>query len=204
MDTIFDITLYNDDFFKWHYEHARGYSIETMNWYIDEYKPSSVCDIGCGIGSYLEAAYQKGIRNLQGFDIAADAARRYTPLKIQPFIDYRDCGKPLALPPEHGGFECVICFETAEHIEPSDSLVFVQNICAVLHEKGTILFTGAPPGQEGCGHINCQPRDYWINLFIQCGMLSNPYREKNIATNWQRIGCPNYITESLIVLHNKP
>ncbi|CRF35677.1 unnamed protein product [Brachyspira suanatina] len=32
------------------------------------YKPNSIIDIGCGIGTWLSAALELGIQNLQGMD----------------------------------------------------------------------------------------------------------------------------------------
>ena len=52
----FDLSLYNDEFFQWHYKYARIYSIQTMNWFLDKFTVNSVVDFGCGIGSYLECA----------------------------------------------------------------------------------------------------------------------------------------------------
>lgn len=190
--------LYNDEFFQWHHQHAREYSIKTMNWYIDEFKPTSLCDIGCGIGSYLEAAYNKGLRQIKGYDIA-EAAKKYTPVQVQPFIEYLDCTKPFNI--RTSQFECVISFETAEHIEPDLSPTFIHNITQSTAAAGSILFTAAPPGQQGCGHINCQPAQYWINLFRDFCFVVQPELTSHIATSWRRIGCPGYIADHLLVLH---
>jgi hypothetical protein len=34
----------------------------------------------------------------------------------------------------------------------------------------TIVFTAAPPGQGGTGHLNEQPAEYWISRFARRGM----------------------------------
>ena len=64
----FDLSLYNDEFFQWHYKYARIYSIQTMNWFLDKFTVSSVVDFGCGIGSYLECAHDRGLE-VKGFEI---------------------------------------------------------------------------------------------------------------------------------------
>ncbi len=194
---MFDIKLYNDEFFEWHLKHAREYSIRTMDWYIDNYKPSSVIDFGCGIGSYLESAYNNGITKLQGFDIGGEYARKYTPKEIQPFIQYEDCTMRMVLKDK---FDCVISFETAEHIEPSGSEQFVKNICNAVSDNGLILFTAAPIGQDGCGHINCQPKEYWINLFLGCGVHIEMYGANDeIPRAFEHLQAPKYICDNLIV-----
>ena len=44
MGNIFDIKLYDDEFFFWHLRYAREYSMKTMDWYIEKFKPESVID----------------------------------------------------------------------------------------------------------------------------------------------------------------
>ena len=63
-------------------------------------------------------------------------------------------------------FDVAYCFEIAEHMPPDLGL----NLVDFLIEKGrTIVFTAAQPGQEGTGHINEQPREYWIERFVKAG-----------------------------------
>lgn len=191
----FDITLYNDEFFDWHLKYARQYSIKTMDWFLQHYAVNSVVDFGCGIGSYLESAYNNGIQNLKGYDIGGDAAKKYTPEHIRPFIEYLDCTQPL----KTKKYSCVISFETAEHIEPSGTDTFVKNICNATDKTGLILFTAAPPGQEGCGHINCEPKQFWIDKFAKHNFTENTAITNHIANAWQQLGAPAYICSNLIV-----
>jgi hypothetical protein len=187
---VFDLSLYNDEFFEWHLKHAREYSIKTMDWYIDKYKPMSVIDFGCGIGSYLESAYNHDLY-IRGFEIS-EAARKYTPEHIQKSIFYFDCTQPLFCT----GFDTVLSFETAEHIDPDGTQQFVNNImlCVGMH----LLFTAAPPGQQGTGHINLQPRQFWIDKFSEMLKYDNELT-KDISENWRELGAPNYICDNLIV-----
>lgn len=185
---MFDLSLYNEGFFEWHLVYARDYSIKTMLWFIEKYKPKSVIDFGCGIGSYLEAAYSKGIY-IHGFDIS-EHAKKYTPKHLHRFIQYTDCTKPLF----SGYYDCVLSFETAEHIEPSGTDQFVDNIKRAASKY--ILFTAAPPGQDGCGHINLHPREYWIEKF---GLPVDEEMTKDVAENWTLLGSPPYISQNLIV-----
>jgi cyclopropane fatty-acyl-phospholipid synthase-like methyltransferase len=193
---MFDISLYNEDFFLWHLIHARQYSLNTMDWYIDTYKPNSIVDFGCGIGSYLESGYEKGIKNLKGYDIGGEYAKKYTPNFLSEFIEYIDCTKKI----ECGKFDCVISFETAEHIDPEGTETFISNISNALIENGRILFTAAPPGQDGCGHINLMPKEFWINNFVKLGHSVDEEMTNNIKENWSKMNSPNYIIENLIVL----
>lgn len=198
---IFDISLYNDEFFEWHKKHTIEYQTKTFQWYIDEYKPHSVVDFGCGIGTYLDVARRNNIPHLKGYDIGGEFARKYTPLEVQSYIEYLDCTKIID---QKGCYKCVLSFETAEHIEPSGTGTFIQNILNASALNGTILFTAAPPGQDGCGHINLHPKDFWINKFGSGKGIVNyePEKTKKIADKWKEIGCPDYISENLLVFTN--
>lgn len=189
---MFDISLYNDEFFQWHVDHAAEYQINTFLWYIEKYKPESVVDFGCGIGSYLQAAYSKRILKLKGLDISQDAGI-YTPHQVRPFIEYIDCTTRIELPTT---YDCVLSFETAEHIDPKGTDQFVDNIIRAANKH--ILFTAAPPGQDGCGHINMHRRDWWIDKFR---LEVNEEMTKDISEAWFKIGCPEYISKNLIVFN---
>lgn len=193
---MFDISLYNDEFFEWHLKHAREYSIKTMDWYIEKYHPKSVVDWGCGIGSYLESAHNHGLKIL-GIEIS-EAAKKYTPKSITDRIYYDDCTLPIVCPRD---FDAVLSFETAEHIDPSGTVTFIYNItdCVGKH----LLFTAAPPGQQGTGHINLHPREFWIAQLTK-KQLTRPLKydealTKDISDNWRILGAPDYICNNLIV-----
>lgn len=192
---MFDISLYNDEFFLWHLKYARDYSIQSMDWYIDEYKPNSIIDFGCGIASYLESGYKKGIKKLKGIDIGGEYAKKYTPEYLMPYIEYKDCTESI----KSEKYDCVISFETAEHIEPNGTTTFIKNISNALKIGGRILFTAAPPGQEGCGHINMHPKEFWLQEFSSLGNTLDTEMTEKVKENWRNI-CPNYIVENLIIL----
>ncbi len=188
----FDISLYNEEFFQWHLTYAREYSIRTMDWFIENYKPKSILDIGAGIGSYLESGYDKGI-SVFGFDIS-EAAQKYTPEHIKPFIKYQDCTEPISV----GIFDCVISFETAEHIRPEGTEQFIENLVNATGKW--LLFTAAPPGQEGTGHINCHPKAFWVDKFLDHKLIWAAKMESEISDSWRELGAPDYICDNLIVM----
>jgi hypothetical protein len=93
----------------------------------------------------------------------------------------------------------VISLETGEHIEPQGTEVFVDNICNSLSEKGFILFSAPPSGQGGSGHINCQPKSFWIDEFKNQNVKENKNTTKSIILHWESLGAPDYICKNLIV-----
>lgn len=200
---MFDITLYNDEFFEWHLTYAREYSIKTMDWYIDTFNPKSVADFGCGIGSYLESCYNKNVENFVGFDIGGEYAKKYTPSFLHENIFYLDCTIPISMEKK---YDCVLTFETIEHIEPSGTDTFIQNLVDACDlEIGKILFTGATPDQDGCGHINCREKEHWIKEFEKHNFIVDFDLTQFVKYNWENlnVGCPNYILNNLLILKHK-
>jgi len=186
----FDISLYDEDFFEWHVTHARKYSIRTMDWYIINYHPKSVIDFGCGIVSYLECAYDYDIK-IKGYEISWEAVS-HTPERIRPYIEYRDCTEPI----NAGIFDTVISFETAEHIEPEGTNQFILNLVNATGK--TLLFTAAPLGQGGTGHINCRPKEFWI-MELSDLLIYNDVLTGEISEAWEKLGAPWYIVKNLMV-----
>jgi hypothetical protein len=42
-----------------------------------------------------------------------------------------------------------------------------------------VVFSAAVVGQEGIGHINCQPHEYWHGKFEERGyVMSDPFRPR--------------------------
>lgn len=206
-DTQFDISLYNDEFFAWHKTHAEPYSLINMDWLLQSkhccgiYNVKNICDVGCGIGSYLQKAadFDKKIR---GYEIALDYAKKYMRDDVAYQVKKWDFTQVLTqdILDSDGKYDVVMSFETAEHIEPSGSQTFVKNLISLTQPTGMIIFTAAPPGQEGCGHINCQDKQFWIELFEQNGWDRALEIQWDIASNWRAQGCPNYIADNLLVL----
>jgi 2-polyprenyl-3-methyl-5-hydroxy-6-metoxy-1,4-benzoquinol methylase len=194
----FNIKDYDERYFKWHKDHTRDYAIRTMDWYIDTYKPKSIIDYGCGIGAYLESGLNNNINKLKGFDIGGDYVKKYTESRVQPFIEYLDCTKPL----ETEKYDCSISLETGEHIETQYSEQFIKNITKSTEENGVILYSAAQPGQPGTGHINCQPKEFWVKIFNSFNFFVDEDLTKHISSNWSSFGAPYYIVNNLIVLRS--
>jgi 2-polyprenyl-3-methyl-5-hydroxy-6-metoxy-1,4-benzoquinol methylase len=195
MSKKFNISHYDERYFKWHRDFTVNYIKKNMSWYVDEYSPTSVIDYGCGIGAYLETALEMGITKLLGFDIGGDNVSKYTSTKVQPYIEYIDCTLPI----QTDRFDCVISLETGEHIETEKSNQFIENIVNSTSDGGTILFSAAQPGQNGSGHINCQTKEFWISIFGNYNFIVDIELTNYISNNWSKLGAPIYIKNNLIV-----
>jgi SAM-dependent methyltransferase len=120
---------------------------------------SSVFDIGCGMGIYLEEMHRLG-KEAFGCDYSVEGLR-ISPKEFTVF--QADATKPITL---NRKFDLLICFEVAEHIQKKYSRQLVTN-CT--QNSDTVLFTAAPVGQGGVGHINEQPYEFWIEKFGEQG-----------------------------------
>ena len=124
-------------------------------------RPNMVLDIGCGPGHFVESMIDVGINSI-GID-----------------IDERVVGKPYLFRQDVLSTKFVadtcICLEVLEHIPEDDADEVIDQICTMFYD--TLIFTAAQPGQGGVGHINCQPKEYWIEKFVRNGVKRNTLHE---------------------------
>ena len=129
-----------------------------------------VVDIGCGPGIYADAFKAMGAE-VMGYDIDPNL-----PTDGNSHLKRRDIFSPGFVDRTRSdlGFhaiDLVLCLEVAEHVPESKSRQLVN----VLTQLGNmIVFSAAIPGQEGGGHINLQPREYWENLFAEHNFIIDP------------------------------
>jgi hypothetical protein len=68
-------------------------------------------------------------------------------------------------PFEHAPVDFVNCIEVVEHVKEE----YVDNLMKSLTLGQYVLLTHARPGQVGYHHVNCQPREYWVEKFDNYG-----------------------------------
>lgn len=124
-------------------------------------QPASACDFGCGNGFLIQFLSERGVR-VRGVDYSSQVLNFVDPA-VKSLVLISDLTKSQNL----GTFDLVISTEVAEHLPKKASRTFVQNLTSNASKK--IVFTAARPGQWGDGHINCQPKDFWIRLFEEQG-----------------------------------
>jgi SAM-dependent methyltransferase len=125
--------------------------------------PGSLLDIGCGTGTWLRAALDAGVTDLQGVDgIELPDAEFLVPKK---YFVMGDLTKRLHLSRR---FDLAISLEVAEHLEPAYADVIVESLTS---HADNVLFSAACPGQPGQHHVNCQWPAYWQSLFNSKGYV---------------------------------
>ena len=127
------------------------------------FHPSSVIDVGCGIGTFLAVFRRYGVGNVKGIDgnwVNRELLAKY--ISLPDFIE-ADLQRPL---PVDRRFDLALCLEVAEHLRPDAAGVLVESLVQL---SDIIIFSAALPGQGGENHLNEQYVDYWQEKFASHG-----------------------------------
>lgn len=146
------------------------------------FNPTSVVDIGCGVGNFLREFKAKGVETITGID-GAWADKEEISRNIQ-FDNFEEWDLTKEWQPEVI-YDLAISLEVAEHIEPEFADTFVKTLTNC---SDNIVFSAAVPGQGGQNHINEQWNDYWIEKFAEKGFVKidflKPYFWNNKDIFW--------------------
>jgi hypothetical protein len=125
-------------------------------------RPTSVADVGCGPGAFLAAFRDLGVEERLGLEGSSSALRH----ALVPEVARHDLRDPFSASRR---YEVVLCVEVAEHLHKRYAGRLVDTVTGLCEPTGTVVFTAAPPGQDGVHHINLQPKEFWIELFRRKG-----------------------------------
>jgi SAM-dependent methyltransferase len=120
---------------------------------------TSVVDVGCGRGAWLQIFKEHGVKTLRGID--GDYVDRSHILVDNSCFVAADLAKLSQI---DGSFDLALCLEVAEHIPRRHSASLVH---ALTSAAPIVLFSAAVPGQPGTRHINEQWPLFWRELFAQ-------------------------------------
>lgn len=150
------------------YDHARNrHTLEgprvALPKIFGESKPASLLDVGCGRGTWLNAAREIGITDILGLDgVAIPQEELLIPAE---FFRRQDLTIPWNL---HRRFDAALCLEVAEHLNEEFG---GQLVATLTNHSDTVVFSAACPGQPGQHHVNCQWPVYWQSLFNDQGYV---------------------------------
>ncbi len=151
--------VYNDTFFDY-IDHGARRSAQRLVGVLHEWlKPSTVLDLGCGRGVWLDEWTKAGASDVLGVDGAyVDSARLAIPATR---FHAGDLTKPLDL---NRRFDLAQSLEVGEHLptEASDALVD-----SLTEAADYVLFSAAVVGQGGEFHVNEQPLAFWQEKFAE-------------------------------------
>jgi glycosyltransferase involved in cell wall biosynthesis len=150
-------------------EHEEGpFAKRLAEWIANVLHPKTALDIGCGPGIYVDAMRDHGI-NAIGIDTDERVAGK-------PHL----CQETLFKTKDTG--EVVLCLEVAEHISENMAEEIAACVASSVEPGGTLIWSAAQPEQGGTGHINCQPKSYWLNLLTNCGLKHDETMEAQLLS----------------------
>jgi SAM-dependent methyltransferase len=124
----------------------------------------SVCDVGCGVGTWLRAFRECGVDDVIGIDgDYVDRALLQIPTAA---FTARDLRTAVTLDRR---FDLAISLEVAEHLPESRAASFVDDLVRL---APVVVFSAAIPRQGGTGHVNEQWQTYWAALFARHGFVA--------------------------------
>ena len=139
----------------------------------------SAVDIGCGIGLCIRPLKDMGIK-VRGIDYSAAVVKKIAE-DLSDLIEYGDLTAPLSFEKK---YDLVICVEVAEHLRQESAATLIDNI----DKTGAkfLLFSAAPPGQGGTGHVNEREREYWEQLLNERNFSRDDKITKNVVNEISR------------------
>lgn len=150
--------------------------------------PPSILDVGCGTGTWLRAAADLGVIDIQGIDGVPIASQSL--LIPAECFRVQDLTQPWNLSRR---YDTALCLEVAEHLDSAYASSLVANLVA---HADKVYFSAACPGQIGQHHVNCQWPDYWQKLFNSHG-----YRccESPRLTIWEENGVEPWYRQNMFL-----
>ncbi len=142
----------------------------------------SVCDVGCGVGTWLRAFLEAGAKDIAGLDGYYVENLLEIPDSAFHRVDLR---QPLRL---DRSFDIAMSIEVAEHLPERRSISFVEDLTRL---APVVLFSAAIPRQGGTAHINEQWQSQWAAIFahydfVTCDVLRPLIWDNADIARWYR------------------
>ena len=186
--------IYNEKFYNNQSDSSYKSAKIILPILFNHYKPNSIIDVGCGIGSWLKAAKELGINKFVGIDgneIEEDfllVSRKY--IKIDNLETHKNINNEK--------YDLAISVEVAEHLHNNCSVHFVETLTSY---SDVVLFSAAIPYQEGEHHINCNPPQFWVDIFKKYGYDCYDFRN-DLMNMWEKVN-PCYSQNILLFAKEK-
>ena len=145
----------------WHWDNPFA-DLAPFVYISEKYKPTSLLDVGCGIGAYATLFKNIGTNRILGIDGIPLSA---TMLDADEYREV-DLMQPLALGQT---FDIVMCLEVMERLPYHESLALLESLSK--HASGVVVFSAAESDQPGRGHINCLPIEQWLRRWEVLGWV---------------------------------
>lgn len=167
--------VYNKSFFDQMTERSLSSARVILPMLFQYLRPESIVDFGCGRGTWLKAAAERGVKELLGLD-GAYVDRDTLLIGLQ---DFHACNlaERIDLPKR---FDLAISVEVAEHLPYERAESFVADL---VRASNVVLFSAALPYQGGTDHVNEQWLEFWAILFRRHGYVACDLFRNRIWSN---------------------
>jgi SAM-dependent methyltransferase len=171
MMAVADSDYYTPSFYEAQRDGSRSSARVMLKHVFDllGHPPTSVVDVGCGVGTWLRAALDLGATHVRGFDGDwVQAAELEIPAGCFTSCDLTAMVTD-GLPRQDGSltrYDLVLSLEVAEHLPPPAGPNLVATLCGL---GDMVVFSAAIPHQGGVNHINETWPGYWSALFREHG-----------------------------------
>ncbi|MGH7133242.1 MAG: class I SAM-dependent methyltransferase [Phycisphaerales bacterium] len=155
---------YQEEFFDGFAEVARDSARVIVPLVMDLVRPTSVADVGCGLGIWLREFADAGVSDYRGFD--GDYVRRDR--LVIPVESFTPTDLAAGVKSDRR-FDLAVSLEVAEHLPEASADRFVESLTKL---APVVLFSAAIPKQGGTGHINEQWPAYWAEKFATRGFVA--------------------------------
>jgi SAM-dependent methyltransferase len=136
---------------------------------VDAVSPTSVADVGCGLGQWLAVFKEHGVETVLGYDGPwIDRSQLFV---SPPEFVGADLNEPLPVPRR---FDLATCLEVVHMLEPHRAEPVVASLVEL---ADVVVFSAGIPGQGGTLQQNEQWPGYWAALFREHGYVAcDPFR----------------------------
>jgi 2-polyprenyl-3-methyl-5-hydroxy-6-metoxy-1,4-benzoquinol methylase len=177
--------------FHWLALDDAGPMADALGKYLPRFQ--SIADIGCGSGAFAAEFGRRGLRvGAWEFSFWGRWQARRQGVAVREWDVGRSSG-PLAGAP----FDVAMSLEVAEHIPPVLADAFVA--CLAATAGHTIVLTAAHPGQGGQGHINEQPKAYWIEKVQIHPWLFDAELSSQVAGALERSRASGWLAQNMMI-----
>lgn len=152
---------YDQRFYQWVNLTAQRSARNLLPLVMEQVRPASVLDVGCGQGAWLAVWSELGL--VEGYGLDGGHVDRDALLIPRARFEAVDLSKPWSVGRR---FDMVQSLEVAEHLPSANAATFVNCLCT---HADVVLFSAAQPGQGGERHVNERKPSYWAGLFAENG-----------------------------------
>jgi SAM-dependent methyltransferase len=186
-------TPYNSNFYHSYIGESEASAATVVPKILEVFKPRSVIDIGCGVGTWLKVFKDHGVERLRGLD---GSYVKEVDFRID-WSSFRQADLENPSRPEGESFEIATCLEVAEHITPTRADAFVEFLAGC---ADVIVFSAAIPHQGGTDHRNEQWQSFWAAKFMKHDFYASDYLRRLV---WGSPQCAYYYQQNLVLYVQK-